>query len=165
MAYCFKVDINNLGISMENMPLSNSVKCEALVQKLAEEFVKTLPEGVANLFNYDAFKEESLRLFFSQKVLIKNPEYNASSSIYYRQPEFISTQYTLFEALMAEYTFPLFYKAIRELMHENKDAIVDEIKQSMREVGVLSHVMRRASESMSQPVRLGDIDATTIKIT
>ena len=38
---------------MENKPLNNSVKYESLVQQLAEEFVKTLPEGVAKLFNRD----------------------------------------------------------------------------------------------------------------
>ena len=38
---------------MENKQLNNSVKYESLVQQLAEEFVKTLPEGVAKLFNRD----------------------------------------------------------------------------------------------------------------
>lgn len=38
----------------DNEMENNSVKCESLVQQLAEEFVKTLPEGVAKLFNNDA---------------------------------------------------------------------------------------------------------------
>ena len=119
----------------------DSVKCESLVQQLAEEFVKTLPEGVANLFNHEAFKEEATRLFFNQKVTIKNPAYNSSNSFYYNQPEFIKAPYTAFEAMMAEYTFPIFDKAIREILAENKEVIVDEIKRSLREVGVLSHIM------------------------
>ena len=40
---------------MENKSLNNSVKYESLVQQLAEEFVKTHPEGVAKLFNNDVF--------------------------------------------------------------------------------------------------------------
>ena len=126
---------------MENKSLNSSVKCESLVQQLAEEFVKTLPDGVAKLFNNDAFKEEAVRLFFSQKVSIKNPAYSASNSYYSPQPEFIKAPYTTFEALMSEYTFPLFDKAIREVLYENKEVIVAEIKKSLSEVGVLSHVM------------------------
>ena len=86
---------------MENKSLNNSVKCESLVQ-LAEEFVKTLSEGVAKLFNNDAFKEEALR---------------------------------------AEYTFPLLDKAIREVLAENKEAMEDEIKRGLSDVGVLPHIM------------------------
>ena len=47
---------------MENKSLNNSVKYESLVQQLAEEFVKTLPEGVAKLFNNDVFRAIQIRL-------------------------------------------------------------------------------------------------------
>ena len=105
---------------MENKPLNNSVKYESLVQQLAEEFVKTLPEGVAELFNNDVFKENAVRLFFNRKVTRKNTSYSSSDSFYYNQPEFIIAPYTTFEALMAEYTFPLFEKVVREILAEIK---------------------------------------------
>lgn len=144
---------------MENKPLNNSVKCESLVQQLAEEFVKTLPEGVAKLFNNDAFKEEAVRLFFNQKVTLENPAYSSSNSFYYDQPEFIKAPYTTFEALMAEYTFPLFDKAIREVLAENKELIVDEIKRSLSEVGVLSNIMPTAISQLTAVIVNAAADA------
>ena len=47
---------------MENKPLNNSVKYESLVQQLAEEFVKTLPEG-ATVLRPEAYKPNPTDLY------------------------------------------------------------------------------------------------------
>ena len=152
-------------MSNDTMPLSGTHTCQSLVHSLADEFVKKLPEGVSGLFNHEAFKTEAAERFFNRKMKIKNPDYNPRYTGYGAPPEYIAAGYTLFEALLAEYTFPLFNNAIKEMVAENSEEITGQIKQSLSEVGVLSHVLPGVISQLTAVVINAAVDAATQHVT
>lgn len=148
-------------MSNETMPLSGTHTCQSLVHSLADEFVSKLPEGVAGLFNHEAFKTEAAERFFNRKMRVKNPEYNPRNTSYGAPPEYLTANYSLFEALLAEYTYPLFNNAIKEMVSENSEVITEQIKVSLSEVGVLSHVMPGVIGELTAVVVNAAVDAAT----
>ena len=152
-------------MSNEPLPLSDTHTCQSLVHSLADEFVKKLPEGVAGLFNHEAFKTEAAERFFNRKMRVKNPDYNPRSNSYNNPPEYLTANYSLFEALLAEYTYPLFNNAIKEMVSENSEVITEQIKVSLGEVGVLSHIMPGVISQLTAVVINAAVDAATQHVT
>lgn len=149
----------------QTMPLSGTHTCQSLVHSLADEFVSKLPEGVASLFNHEAFKTEAAERFFNRKMMVKNPQYNPRSNSYNKPPEYMTADYSLFEALLAEYTYPLFNNAIKEMVSENSEVITEQIKISLGEVGVLSHIMPGVISQLTAVVINAAVDAATQHVT